>query len=39
VYAAAGVADLLAPYAKKRDHSHLKGVQQDVAIFRVQGAV
>jgi class 3 adenylate cyclase len=38
VYAAPGVADLLAPYAKRRDHSHLKGVQQDVAIFRIQGA-
>jgi class 3 adenylate cyclase len=38
VYAAPGVADLLAPYAKKRDHSHLKGVRQDVAIFRIQGA-
>jgi hypothetical protein len=31
------VGDLLARYAKKRDHSHLKGVQQDVAILRIQG--
>jgi class 3 adenylate cyclase len=38
VYDAPGVADLLTPYAKRRDHSHLKGVQQDVAVFRIQGA-
>jgi len=39
VYDSPGVADLLTPYATKRDQAHLKGVQQEVGIFRIQNPV
>jgi class 3 adenylate cyclase len=39
VYEAPGVADILASYATNHDQAHLKGVQQVMGIFRVQGGV
>jgi len=39
VYDSPGVTDLLAPYATKRGQAHLKGVEQEVGIFRIQGGV
>ncbi len=39
VYDSPEVAGLLASYATKRDQARLKGVQQQVAIFRIQGGV
>ena len=36
VYGAPAVVDLLKPYVKKPDHSRLKGVRGEVAIYRVQ---
>ncbi len=37
VYASPGVADLLASFATRHDQASLKGVQQEVGIFRIQG--
>lgn len=39
VYVSPGVADLLKPYATKRDQAHLKGVHQEMGIFRIQSPV
>jgi class 3 adenylate cyclase len=39
VYNSPGVTDLLRLYATKRDQAHLKGVQQEVGIFRIQSPV
>ena len=39
VYDSSGVAGLLASYTTKRDQARLKGVQQEVGIFRIQGGI